>query len=227
MIIRKLLLGVIAANHIHASFAAEILEDGEPRTNVRRSARVRAIGVVSYREDPTVKTSGPEEITQEAEEAPAAAPSKVKRKRNPTKARGERKRTRETDMTSVNAKHRKKHALTIEDVRLRAGKGSEKDTLFYWHIYAEGKRRGYVSIINSNFPGIGSAPSIQVFINKKDQGKHIGSCAYSLACSTSGLPKIYAHMRKSNLPSKKAATNAGFKEDPSYSGSQLLMVWQQ
>lgn len=120
---------------------------------------------------------------------------------------------------------RKEKNLTLDDIQLVPGKGSSKNIMFYWHIFTENKRRGYVSIIKSEFEGVGSGPSIQIFINKKDQGKHIGSFAYEAACIASGLPEVYAHMRKSNIASKKAATNAGFLIDTRYTGAQLLMRW--
>ena len=139
---------------------------------------------------------------------------------------------------SRGASHKVEHKKVKEDVslgrdgsmdvlvNLRSG-AAKKDMLFYWHVYGEDIRRGYVSISNSEFERIGSWPSIQVFINKKDQGKHFGRAAYLAACLESHLPVVYAHMRKSNKASQKAAEYAGFQVATKYTGNQLLMVWRQ
>lgn len=96
----------------------------------------------------------------------------------------------------------------------------------YWHIYQGKKRVGKV-FINVTESATGAYPSIQIFINKTDQGKGIGTLGYKLACAASKHKIIYANMRKSNIPSIKAAAKAGFKEDPKYSGRQYAMVYRK
>ena len=70
-------------------------------------------------------------------------------------------------------------------------------------------------------------PSLQIYLNKTHQGRGIGSVAYRLACEASGYQKIYAHMRKSNIASRRAAENAGFKIINHIEIRQLSLVWQR
>lgn len=218
-------VGIVSLNVILGSDQTTLSEEEESTLSVRRSARLREVSAakaeeVKHPEREMYKTEPRKSVkrTIAEAEASAAAPG--------------------ASLTSVEVRKRQllkkdSHAgaeserVTVDDIQLKPGKGSTKETMFYWHIFTESQRRGYVSIIQSEFAGIGSGPSIQIFINKKDQGKHIGSCAYEAACVECGLPEVYAHMRKSNIASKKAATNAGFVIDKRYKGSQLLMVWRR
>lgn len=114
-------------------------------------------------------------------------------------------------------------------IELIEGKGgkSEKKPIFYWHIFSNSIRAGQVYIDIIDDPILGSHASIHIFLNKKSQGKGIGRVGYSEACKKSGLQTIYAHMRKNNLPSKKAAMAAGFQEVKDDRFSQLVMVWNR
>jgi len=118
----------------------------------------------------------------------------------------------------------------MDKVHLISGKGSSVVGTGvggeYWHIYQGKKRVGKV-FINVSDSASGPYPSIQIFINKVDQGRGIGTLGYKLACAASKHKIIYANMRKSNIPSIKAAAKAGFKEDPSYSGRQYAMVYKK
>lgn len=195
--------------------ADDALTEDKNTASVPRSARVRIARTVE-------KTDSKKEVEPSSSKKGAKA---IKRKRARS---GDSLDTRKKHLLvskNESKEEVKEKSLKPADIQLVSGKGSGKEVLFYWHIFTEKQRRGYVSIIESEFEGIGSGPSIQIFINKKDQGKHIGSCAYEAACITSGLPEIFAHMRKSNIASKKAAMNAGFVIDKRYTGAQLLMVW--
>jgi RimJ/RimL family protein N-acetyltransferase len=97
----------------------------------------------------------------------------------------------------------------------------------YWHIYDGKKRAGKVFIeVIDEFP-FGKHCAIQIFVNKENQGEGIGSVAYKKACMQSGYGRIYAHMRKSNIASKKAAEHAGFKEIVKKGDKQLTLVWKK
>lgn len=98
---------------------------------------------------------------------------------------------------------------------------------FYWHIYANEVRAGQVYIDLIDDPILGRHASIHIFLNKKNQGKGIGKIGYAKACQKSGLDEIYAHMRKSNIPSKRAASAAGFEEVINENFHQLVMVWKK
>lgn len=51
--------------------------------------------------------------------------------------------------------------------------------------------------------------------------------AYQAACLASQYDEIYAHMRKSNTASKKAALYAGFEDATTSEDSQLVMRWSR
>jgi hypothetical protein len=116
-------------------------------------------------------------------------------------------------------------------VRLEAGRGSKDRGAgpggHYWHIYCNDVRAGHVYINVIDQPPTGTHASLQIHINAAQQGRGIGSTAYRLAAEASSHNTIYAHMRKSNTPSRRAAEKAGFTvvEDPAI--SQLLMMWRR
>jgi RimJ/RimL family protein N-acetyltransferase len=113
------------------------------------------------------------------------------------------------------------------DVTLVEGSKTSKEHAFYWHIYSKTKRAGQVYIDLANDPILGDHHSIHIFLNKTSQGQGIGRIGYKEACVRSGLDKIYAHMRKSNLASKRAAEAAGFKEVHHDAFTQLVLVWKK
>jgi hypothetical protein len=124
----------------------------------------------------------------------------------------------------------KRDPVDPKDVRLVEGKGTPRrgggPGGRYWHIQVGEKRAGqiFVNIINCEL--YGEHPSVQIHLNQDQRGKQIGRVAYRLACDQSGYDKVYAHMRKSNLASRRAAEEAGFQalDDK---GTQLTMVWQR
>ena len=125
----------------------------------------------------------------------------------------------------------KREPVDPSDVTLVAGKGSSErgggHGGHYWHIQVGEKRAGYVfiNIIKDEF--FGEHPSIQIHINQSERGKQIGRVAYRLASEQSNYDKIYAHMRKSNIASRRAAEEAGFKVVEDERIPQLLMLWQR
>lgn len=96
-----------------------------------------------------------------------------------------------------------------------------------WRIEVAGHRAGVVFINRIDEPPVGPHASIQIYLNKPSQGQRIGRVAYRKACETSRYDVIYAHMRKSNHASRRAAEEAGFIEDDRPGHSQLLMVWRR
>ena len=108
--------------------------------------------------------------------------------------------------------------IRVKGTRGRGGdKGGES-----WRIEANGERAGVVFINLINELPIGEHASIQIFLNKKSQGKQIGRIAYRLATEASKYDTIYAHMRKSNIASQRAAEKAGFTKI--IFSPQLVMV---
>lgn len=95
----------------------------------------------------------------------------------------------------------------------------------YWHIYAGKLRAGHIAIKESHSEDLGDHYSVDIHINQRHRGKGIGKSAYKQASVKSGYPVIYAHMRKSNVASQKAAEAAGYTVFPLENGRQLTMKW--
>lgn len=119
-----------------------------------------------------------------------------------------------------------------DDVEIKKGKGSAKTGGgkggYFWWVYTTDakaeKKAGKVYINFINEDPVGEHASIQIFLNKASQGKHIGRWAYKKACEASSYDLVYAHIRKSNLASIRAAEAAGFvKCFPR--APQLIMRW--
>jgi len=96
-----------------------------------------------------------------------------------------------------------------------------------WRIEAAGELAGDVFINMVDEPPIGPHPSIQIFLNRKSQGRRIGRVSYHAACEASQYPVIYAHMRKSNIASRRAAEEAGFKDMSPLGYAQLILRWSR
>lgn len=126
---------------------------------------------------------------------------------------------------------RRKPTINAQDVALREGKGSAgaggDPGGSYWHILLEDARVGRVFINLIDEAPQGLHPSIQIFVNKDQQGRGIGSAVYRKACEASGHDVVYAHMRRSNLPSRRAAEIAGFEVVDDPDDRQLTMVWRR
>ncbi len=95
----------------------------------------------------------------------------------------------------------------------------------YWHIYAGKIRAGHISIKESRSEDLGAHYSVDIHINQRHRGKGVGRVALAQASIKSGCPVIYAHMRKSNLASQKAAKAAGYTVFPLENDKQLTMKW--
>jgi RimJ/RimL family protein N-acetyltransferase len=120
--------------------------------------------------------------------------------------------------------------ISLEDIELKPGSGQnllDKINGKYWHIYISNDRVGkvYIDYIDNKILGI--HPSVDIFINKQFQGRHIGRYAYLLACQKSGLERVFMHTRKSNHASIKAAEEAGFIELQNPNFRQMVMVWEK
>lgn len=141
-----------------------------------------------------------------------------------------RRRPRRKSSAPPPEPHIKREPVDPSEVQLVRGKGTPDSGGgpggHYWHIEIGDKRAGniFINIIECEL--YGEHPSVQIHLNKDQRGKQIGRVAYRQACEQSGYDKVYAHMRKSNIASKRAAEEAGFKalDDKS---PQLTMVWQR
>lgn len=96
-----------------------------------------------------------------------------------------------------------------------------------WVITAAGERAGVIYINLIDEPPIGKHPSIQIFLNKKSQGRGIGRVAYRMASEASQYDVIYAHMRKANVASRRAAEEAGYVDASPPGFVQLIMKWER
>ncbi|MEZ8187125.1 hypothetical protein ACED29_15025 [Shewanella sp. 5S214] len=94
-----------------------------------------------------------------------------------------------------------------------------------WLVMVNGKRAGtaYINLLDD--PIRGRHPSFHVFLNRPSQGRQIGRVVYKSCCLLSQYDVIYAHMRKSNTASRKAAEHGGFIDVTDRGDAQLVMVW--
>lgn len=106
------------------------------------------------------------------------------------------------------------------------GKGGDKRG-HYWHVYINDVRAGFVFINWIDKKPFGEHASIQIKVNARFQNRGIGRLAYRLACEESQYDTVLAHMRKSNIASKKAAEAAGFQVITDPEILQLVMVWSR
>jgi RimJ/RimL family protein N-acetyltransferase len=116
-------------------------------------------------------------------------------------------------------------AHVVHLVRVKGGPGrgggAEGEA---WRIEANGKRAGTIFINIIDEPPIGRHASVQIFLNKASQGQGIGRVAYREACEQSAHDPVYAHMRKSNIASRRAAEAAGFRDITVNDYSQHIMM---
>lgn len=114
---------------------------------------------------------------------------------------------------------------------LRPGKGTKErgggPEGEYWHVEVGGRRAGVVFVNVIDEEPFGRHASIQIFLNRASQARHVGRVAYRKACEASRHPVVYAHMRKSNVGSRRAAEAAGFVVDETPGQGQLTMVWRR
>ncbi|NOU99481.1 GNAT family N-acetyltransferase [Paenibacillus planticolens] len=93
----------------------------------------------------------------------------------------------------------------------------------YWHIYYIDNRAGHVVIEKKSKE---TFPLITVMLNKKNQGKGIGTIAFRRACELSTYQIIYANISKKNIASLVAAERAGFKIVKISRSGQLVLRWR-
>ncbi|MBX9576412.1 MAG: hypothetical protein K2X07_12325 [Caulobacteraceae bacterium] len=119
--------------------------------------------------------------------------------------------------------------VSPSDVRLSRGKGGAETGGGpggeAWSVFLKNSRAGRVYINWINEPPIGPHASIQIYLNRQSQGLGIGRIAYRLASEESQYDMIYAHMRKSNEASRRAAAAAGYEDVTPIDHSQCLMRW--
>jgi hypothetical protein len=96
-----------------------------------------------------------------------------------------------------------------------------------WRIEVGGKRAGVVFINFIDEPPLGPHASIQIFLNAASQSRQIGRSGYRKACEASQYDVIYAHMRKSNVASARAAAAAGFVDATPEGAIQKTMCWRR
>ena len=116
--------------------------------------------------------------------------------------------------------------VTIERVKGTAGKGGDEGGEA-WHICRGGEKVGDVYINMIDEPPVGRHASIQIYLNKKSQGFGIGRIGYRLASEESRHDTIYAHMRKANIASRRAAEEAGYVDASPSGFVQLIMRWDR
>ena len=116
--------------------------------------------------------------------------------------------------------------MTLKPGKGPKGRGGPPDGE-YWHVTVNGTRAGFVYINVIDEPPIGSHASIQIQLNKTEQDRRVGRVAYRAAVNDSEFDEVYAHMRKSNIASRKAAEYAGFAEVTEVPTAQLLMRWRR
>lgn len=93
----------------------------------------------------------------------------------------------------------------------------------YWEVQVDGKRAGEVFVNVIDEPPLGRHASLQIFLNKPDQGRGIGRIAYRKAADASQHSSIFLHMRKANIASRIAAEAAGFKDVSPPEIAQLIL----
>jgi RimJ/RimL family protein N-acetyltransferase len=93
-----------------------------------------------------------------------------------------------------------------------------------WDICVGSEKAGDIYINQIDEPPVGKHASIQIFLNRTAQGRGIGRVAYRLASEDSQSDLIYAHMRKNNVASRRAAEEAGYV-DAGLKTNQLIMKW--
>lgn len=96
---------------------------------------------------------------------------------------------------------------------------------FAWDIYVGDEIAGEVFINLAEKGQRVGQPFLEIYINRKNQGRKIGRAAYRLAAEQSPYDTVFAIMRKSNIASWRAAEEAGFVDDTPPGATQKAMVW--
>lgn len=116
--------------------------------------------------------------------------------------------------------------VSLEPVKGTAGKGGDPGGEA-WHIVVDGEKVGDVYINLIDEAPVGKHASIQIYLNRKAQGRGIGRVGYRLASEASRNDTIYAHMRKANVASRRAAEEAGYIDASPPGFTQLIMRWDR
>ena len=106
------------------------------------------------------------------------------------------------------------------------GKGGDEGG-HSWMVQAKGERAGVIYINLIDEPPLGRHASIQIYLNQKNQGLGIGRVAYLKASEASRYEVVYAHMRKANVASRRAAEEAGYVDASPPGFTQLIMSWNR
>jgi RimJ/RimL family protein N-acetyltransferase len=110
--------------------------------------------------------------------------------------------------------------LVVRPGRKAKGDGPEGE---YWEVQVAGKRAGEVFVNVIDEPPLGRHASLQIFLNKPDQGRGVGRIAYRKAAEASQHRTIHLHMRKANVASRIAAEAAGFADVSPPGFTQLIL----
>lgn len=177
----------------------------------------------------------PRHMSQKRKPLEKKQPVMEKRKAQEKEGKGQTsKKAKKEEVRTEEKTHRKAGALksyfiSKEDVELVSGKGSKKSGGgpggHYWNIFANGTRAGRVFINWINEEPLGEHASIQIYLNKASQGKHIGRYAYGMACEFSRYDTVYAYMSKKNMASFRSAKAAGFVQILAKATAQVIMQW--
>jgi RimJ/RimL family protein N-acetyltransferase len=114
--------------------------------------------------------------------------------------------------------------VRIERVKGTPGKGGDPGGEA-WSICVGTEKVGDIYINQIDEPPVGKHASIQIYLNRTAQGRGIGRVAYRLASEASRNDVIYAHMRKINVASRRAAEEAGYVDAALPGTAQLIMKW--
>lgn len=98
------------------------------------------------------------------------------------------------------------------------GRGGEA-----WRVDVAGRRAGVAFINLIDEPPLGLHASVQVHLNLAHQGRGIGRIVFAKAFDSSRYDTVYAHVRKSNVASRRALEYAGFVDATPDSHQQIIL----
>lgn len=133
------------------------------------------------------------------------------------------------DGTRENKAKRQKQtdsSKTIDSSRVIVQKMKAKD-FEGWKIEVDGNACGFVKFHPKLDQVFKSHVSVDFQVPKPKQGKHIGRIALQQAIESSAYSIFVAHLRKSNIASKKALEAVGFQECENPESKQLTMIFRK
>ena len=114
---------------------------------------------------------------------------------------------------------------------MRRGKGSSKSGGggggFFWHVFSGGVRAGRAWINYYETVEGEPQPSVTVMLNKRSQGRGIGTIAFRRAAEMSPYNTVYATVAKKNIASCTALKRAGFVPVEEGQSTEFYMVWRR